>query len=76
MIDMICHCGEPYQTHLGNLERGCGLSCGKPCAGSRRRLKTSPAKRADGVDIVMDKKPLNKRKPKTVRNSYHMRKVL
>jgi len=62
MIDMICHCGEPYQATNSNLRRGWGISCGKPCAGKVRMLQQPAGTRADGEPIVIDRKALKKRK--------------
>jgi len=75
MIDMICHCGEPYQAKIGDLNRGNGLSHDKSCAGRRRMLKLPAAKRADSVPIVVKKKPLKKRKRiSQVASTRHMLK--
>ncbi len=74
MINMICHCGELYQATLGDLRRGWGLSCGRPCAGSRRISGIPAAKRADGEPINI-KKPLKKaRRLSQAANTRHLLK--
>uniref|UniRef100_A0AAU6W0Q5 Uncharacterized protein n=1 Tax=Pseudomonas phage Pavpe01 TaxID=3138545 RepID=A0AAU6W0Q5_9VIRU len=57
MIEMICHCGEPYAARLADLNRGWGLSCSVRCASIRKAYHKPAATRKDG-------RPLPKRKSK------------
>ncbi|MGJ8518056.1 hypothetical protein [Carnimonas bestiolae] len=50
-VEMICHCGLPYQAKEGDLARGWGLSCSKSCAAFRKTYRRPAAKRADGLKI-------------------------
>lgn len=44
-VQMVCHCGKHYYAREADLKRGCGLSCSKSCAASRKALRLPAAKR-------------------------------
>lgn len=63
-IEMICHCGEEYESKEADLRRGWGYSCGKSCAAIRRDFGRPKAKRKDGI-----KTKQVKRSPSTDRSN-------